>query len=270
MKRSSVGDIQDLPQTHSTYLQDLQHLILATEQAAKPSITSSKQCDELRSAKAMATAAHLRQSEISPDKMGPGSTLPLSPNESPNDGSLPQGFDELVHHNNASFFPRDHAAIEVASIHGASQPSSRISTPAPHPAMSPHFNQYGLPPHQQQPEYTNDYTYQSQDAYDSPEGAYPDVPADVSTPASMYGFLAHPRQSRSHIPLQRHRHRSGRICSACVMARSLDQRMRCPGLLRRNLVSRSQRKRRVGRGWIKTRCILRNPSARWVRNGSSP
>lgn len=118
--------------------------------------------------------------------MGPASTLPLSPTESTNDGPLPQGFDELVNHNNAQFYPRDHAAIEAASLHSASQPASRMSTPAPHPATSPRFDQYGLPPHQQPSGYANDYTYQSQTAYSSPDGAYPDLPNEVSNLVSMY------------------------------------------------------------------------------------
>lgn len=134
----------------------------------------------------MAAATHLLQSEMSTSvKME--SSLPLSPTASPNDGPLPSGFDELVHHNNnnnnATSFPRDHGLkTEAASVHSASQPASRMSTPAPHQAMSPHFSQYGLPPQQRQSMYANDYTYQNQSAYDSPEGAYPSLPDDVSPP----------------------------------------------------------------------------------------
>lgn len=205
----------------------------------------------------MAAATHLRQSEISPDKMVNTSSLPLSPTESPNDGPLPQGFDELVSHNNTQLYPRDHAAIEAASVNSASQPASRMSTPAPHLATSPHVDQYGLPPHQQQSGYANDYTYQNQSAYDSPDGAYPDLPNDVSVLISMYAFLAHIRQSRSHTPLRRHPHRSDRTCSACGMTRYPDYQM-VPELSHPRLESRSQRRRRVGRGRTGTRCISRS------------
>lgn len=127
----------------------------------------------------MATATYQLQPERPSDKMDPATTsLPLSPTASCNGGQLPQGFEDLVHHNNATSCPREHAPTEAADAHSASEhPDSRMSTPAPH------FAQYGLPQQQQQSVYAGDYTYQSQSMYDSNDGAYPTLPPDeVSFP----------------------------------------------------------------------------------------
>lgn len=133
----------------------------------------------------MAATAHVLKSEMSYDKMDPvTTTIPLSPTASSHGGQLPQGFDDLVHHNNgATSFPRERAGIEGASIHSASEhPDSRMTTPGPHAAMSPHYAEYGVPSQQQRPVYANDYTYQSQLLYDAHDGAYPSMPGDVSPP----------------------------------------------------------------------------------------
>lgn len=137
----------------------------------------------------MAATAHLLQSEISTEKMDPATAiLPLSPTASSHGGQLPQGFDELVHHNNATSFPREHVAVEVASIRNSASehPDSRMATPAPHAAISPHFAEYGLSAQQQQTVYTNDYTYQSQPLYDAQDGTYPSLPDEVSSPNATY------------------------------------------------------------------------------------
>lgn len=114
-------------------------------------------------------------------------TLPLSPTASSNGGQLPQGFEELVQHNTtnntATSYPREQIALEASNIHSASeQPESRMSTPAPNAAMSPHFTEYGLSTQQpQQPAYANEYTYQTQAVYDLQDGAYPSLPDEVSS-----------------------------------------------------------------------------------------
>lgn len=126
----------------------------------------------------MALAAHLL---LSP-KMEPG-TLPLSPTASSHGGKMPQGFDELVHHNTATSYPREQqAGLEDHSGLSSSQSHSRLSTPAPH-AMSPHLSPYGLPhqhQHQhQQPLYPGHYVYQPQPIYDGHNGGYPSLPEEV-------------------------------------------------------------------------------------------
>lgn len=60
-----------------------------------------------------------------------------------------------------------------------------MSTPAPHQTMSPQFSQYGQPLQQRQSMYANDYTFQGQPMYDSPDGAYPSLPDDVSPPCHI-------------------------------------------------------------------------------------
>lgn len=126
----------------------------------------------------MAVAAHLLQSELSPEKMA-AATLPLSPTASSHDGQMPQGFDELVHHNNATSYPREQVDLGHHAGHSSSQPSSRMSTPAPH-AMSPHPSPYGLSQQQQQSVYANNYAYRAQSVYDSNDAAYPSLAEEVS------------------------------------------------------------------------------------------
>lgn len=143
--------------------------------------------------RAMAAATYLQPSEISSDKMDPSTSLPLSPTASSDAGQLPQGFDELVHHNNATSYPREHLSMEMTSFRSASEhPDSRMSTPAPpHAAMSPNFTEYGFPPppQLQQPVHANDYTYQNQPVYDNHDGVYPSLPDDVSSPDVTYMTL---------------------------------------------------------------------------------
>lgn len=143
----------------------------------------------------MAVATHLLPYEISSDKMDPSTSLPLSPTASSNDGQLPQGFDELVHHNNATSYPRGQTSMETTNVQSASEhPESRMSTPAPHGSMSPHFTEYGMPPQQQQSVYANDYTYQSLPMYDNHDGVYPSLPDDVSLPdVACMALLTHSR-----------------------------------------------------------------------------
>lgn len=127
----------------------------------------------------MTLAAHLLQSGLSPEKMD-AATLPLSPTTSSNDGQLPQGFDELVSHNNATSYPRDQVGSEQNASHSFAQPEPRMSTSAPH-VMSPHLSPYGLPQQQQQSVYANNHAYQAQSIYDSPDGAYPSLTEEVSS-----------------------------------------------------------------------------------------
>lgn len=121
----------------------------------------------------MVLAAHLFQSDLSP-KMEPAN-LPLSPTASSHGGQMPQGFDELVHHNNATSYPREQIGLENHTGFPSSQTDSRMSTPAPH-AMSPHLSPYGLP---QQSVYAHNYAYQTQPIYDGHNGGYPSLPEEV-------------------------------------------------------------------------------------------
>lgn len=132
----------------------------------------------------MAAATHMLQSELSPDRMDPATNLPLSPTASSNDG-LPHGFEELLDHNknsNATSYPhQEQVTMRAHSVRSASQPDSRMSTPAPHGAATPYSTPYGLPPQHQQPAYANEYTYQGQLLYDSQDGVYPSLPDEVSS-----------------------------------------------------------------------------------------
>ncbi|ROW11130.1 hypothetical protein VMCG_01388 [Cytospora schulzeri] len=111
--------------------------------------------------------------------------IPLSPTSS-NDGHLPQGFNDLVQHNNnaTTSFPREQqSTIEAASMQSASHQASRMSTPAPSAGMSPHLEQHGLPQYAPQGMYNNQYYPQ---AY-GPDSSYPSLPDDspgYTTPAS--------------------------------------------------------------------------------------
>lgn len=89
---------------------------------------------------------------------------------------MPQGFDELVHHNNATSYPREQVGLDQHNGRSSSRADSRMSTPAPH-AMSPHLSPYGLS-HQQTP-YANGYAYQAQSIYDNRDGGYPSLPEEV-------------------------------------------------------------------------------------------
>lgn len=131
----------------------------------------------------MAGTTHLLQSKISPEKMDTA-TLPLSPTGSCSDEQLPQGFEDLVHHNNATSYPREPVGMEQINVRSPSQSDSKHSTLAPpRTTMSPHVNnQYGLSQHQEPSVYTdNNYAYQAQPMYDGHDGTYPSLPEEVST-----------------------------------------------------------------------------------------
>lgn len=93
---------------------------------------------------------------------------------------MPQGFDELVHHNNATSYPREQIGLEHHTFLSSSHPDSRMSTPTPH-SMSPHLSPYGLPQQQQQQQavYANNYAYQAQSIYEGHDGGYPSLPEEV-------------------------------------------------------------------------------------------
>lgn len=91
---------------------------------------------------------------------------------------MPQGFDELVHHNNATSYPREQIGLEHHTFLSSSHPDSRMSTPTPH-SMSPHLSPYGLPQQQQQAVYANNYAYQAQSIYEGHDGGYPSLPEEV-------------------------------------------------------------------------------------------
>lgn len=126
----------------------------------------------------MALTAHLLKSDLSPEKME-SAALPLSPTASPHGGQMPQGFDDLVTHNNTTSYPREQIGLERHI-----QADSRMSTPASH-AMSPDTSPYGLPHPQQQSVYANNYAYQNHAVYDNRDGSYQSFSEEVRLENNM-------------------------------------------------------------------------------------
>ncbi|KAI3393816.1 hypothetical protein diail_3592 [Diaporthe ilicicola] len=124
------------------------------------------------------------QSEKSSDKMDP--SMPLSPN-SVLDGQLPQGFCELMEHNNSATVPREQNSTEAASIPSSSYPPSRLSSPGPQVGMSPHLDQHAVQQQYAPPVGYNPQFYQPTYGHDG--SAYPSLPEEsvqpgYTTPAS--------------------------------------------------------------------------------------
>lgn len=128
----------------------------------------------------MAAAMDIAQSVLPSIKMDPTANLPLSPTASTKGDQLPQGFDDLVHHNGTSSFAQEQFLMGSNNF----QDGDRISPPAPQAPLGSHSTQHGpILHHQQQQQhvYANEYTYDNQDhaAYTPHDGVYPS-PDEVS------------------------------------------------------------------------------------------
>lgn len=125
------------------------------------------------SATAAAAATNMIQSEKSPDKMDP--SMPLSPN-SVLDGQLPQGFCDLVQHNNSATFSREPNSTEAPSVPSSSYPASRLSSPGPQAGMSPHHDQHAMHHQYAPPVGYNPQFFQPTYGHDG--SAYPTLPEE--------------------------------------------------------------------------------------------